>query len=108
MYQRMHRLPTRVIALLLLLALLMSTPVWAATSPPKQPSVYAASAVVMDYQTGELLYAKNADTMRVPASMTKVMTAYIIFEELEAGRLTLDTQIPISAENARKSRDGSN
>ncbi len=108
MYQRTHRMPTRVTALILLLALLMSTPVWAATTAPKQPSVYAASAVVMDYQTGELLYAKNADTMRVPASMTKVMTAYIIFEELEAGRLTLDTQVPISAENARKSRDGSN
>ena len=47
-----------------------------------------------DYpDTGEALYEKDADTMRVPASMTKVMTAYIIFEELEAGNLTLDTLV---------------
>ena len=46
----------------------------------------------MDAQTGETLYEYNADIARVPASMTKVLTAYIIYQELEAGRLTLDTQ----------------
>ena len=104
MYEiRTHR-SMRVTALVLLISMLLTSTVWAA-SPPVQPSVWAASAVVMDYDTGEILYAKDADTMRVPASMTKVMTAYIILEELEAGRLTLDTMVPISAENARRSRD---
>lgn len=97
----------RVMGLVLLLAFLLSQMALAAPAP-QEPSVTAASAIVMDYDTGEVLYEKDADTMRVPASMTKVMTAYIIFEELEAGNLTLDTMVPISAANAQKSRDGSN
>lgn len=50
-------------------------------------NVQAASAVVMDYQTGEILYAKDPDTARVPASMTKVLTAYIMYQEMERGNL---------------------
>ena len=65
-------------------------------SQPPELELYAASAIVMDYETGYVIYEKDADTLRVPASMTKVMTAYLIFEEIEAGRLTLDTKITIS------------
>ena len=61
--------------LVLLLALLLSQMALAAPAP-QEPSVTAASAIVMDYDTGEVLYEKDADTMRVPASMTKIMTAY--------------------------------
>ena len=67
--------------LLLTLSILLSSAAVAAEEPDI-PSVTAASAIVIDYDTGEALYEKDADTMRVPASMTKVMTAYIIFEEL--------------------------
>ena len=98
---------TRIMGLLLTLSILLSSAAVAAEEPDI-PSVTAASAIVIDYDTGEALYEKDADTMRVPASMTKVMTAYIIFEELEAGNLTLDTMVPISTENAQKSRDGKN
>ena len=59
----------------------------------------------MDYDTGEVLYAKDADTPRVPASMTKVMTAYIILEELESGRISLDTRFSISDNAASISRN---
>ena len=91
------RRPLRLSALLLTLALLTGLlPAASAASQPAEPVVAADSAIVIDYDTGETLYAKDADTMRVPASMTKVMTAYIIFEELEAGSLTLDTMVPIS------------
>ena len=91
------RRPLRLPALLLTLALLTGLlPAASAASQPAEPVVAADSAIVIDYDTGETLYAKDADTMRVPASMTKVMTAYIIFEELEAGNLTLDTLVPIS------------
>lgn len=69
--------------------------------------IRAASAFVMDYQTGECLYEYNGDVARVPASMTKVMTAYIVYQELERGNLTWDTQIPISHNVAVKSRDSS-
>lgn len=60
------------------------------------PSVTAQAAIVVEATTGKALYDKNADTMMVPASMTKVMTAYIIFEELYKGTFTLDTKVPIT------------
>ena len=75
---------------------------------PDPPEITADRAIVIDYDTGETLYEKDADSMGIPASMTKVMTAYIIFEELEAGNLTLDTLVPVSAENAVISRDMDN
>ena len=92
---------TRLLCLLMAFTLLLPPQASAAS----RPSITAYSAIVIDYNTGEVLYEKYADTMRVPASMTKVMTAYIIFEELEAGNLTLDTMVPISARNAEISRN---
>ena len=67
----------------------------------------AESAFVMDGDTGEELYSYNGDVARVPASMTKVLTAYIIYQELEAGTITLDTPVKISHNVALKSRDSS-
>ena len=103
MYQQKPSLFSRITALTLLFALLLTSTVLAA-APPTPPTITADSAIVIDYDTGEVLYEKDADTMRVPASMTKVMTAYIIFEELEAGNLTLDTMVPVSNTNADRSR----
>lgn len=110
MYQKANRsrpVLFRTIAVAMALALLLSSSAFAAQAPqqPATPRVTAESAIVIDYDTGLALYEKNADTMMIPASMTKVMTAYIIMEELEAGRLTLDTQVPISAKNAALSRN---
>lgn len=65
----------------------------------------AASVFVMDGDSGEELYSYNGDTARVPASMTKVLTAYIVYEELEKGTITLETPIKISHNVAVKSRD---
>ena len=70
-------------------------------------SYRAESVFVMDGNTGETLYEYKANVSRVPASMTKVMTAYIIYQEIAAGRLTLDTPVTISANAAAKSRDSS-
>ncbi|KRB44736.1 MAG: D-alanyl-D-alanine carboxypeptidase [Pseudomonadota bacterium] len=61
--------------------------------PDSQPK-YAA--VVVDAKTGEVLYAKRADSPRYPASITKVMTLYLAFEALQAGRLKLDDPVEIS------------
>lgn len=61
--------------------------------PASQPK-YAA--VVVDAKTGEVLYAKRADSPRYPASITKVMTLYLAFEALAAGRLRLDDTIVVS------------
>lgn len=65
----------------------------AAYNPP-----YAA--FVMDVKTGEVLHAENADARRYPASLTKVMTLYMLFEQLEAGRLRLDSPLRVSARAA--------
>lgn len=72
---------------------------------PIEVDIYATSAVLLDYDTGEFLYEKEADLARAPASMTKVMTSYIVFEELEAGSLTLETMVPISSRVSRISQD---
>ena len=58
--------------------------------------VSAAGACVMDYETGTVLYTYYGDTNRVPASMTKLMTVYLIYEALEKNEIALDTIVPIS------------
>ena len=60
------------------------------------------SALVVDATTGKVLYADSPDGIRHPASLTKVMTLYILFDELDRGALTLDTPLKVSAEGARQ------
>jgi len=54
------------------------------------------AAYVVDDKTGRVLYAKNADAPRHPASLTKMMTLYILFEELEKRRMTMSTPLKVS------------
>ncbi len=54
------------------------------------------SSIVVDAQTRQVLYAHNPDTPAHPASLTKLMTLYITFEQLESGRLTLNTELHVS------------
>ncbi|MDF2114696.1 D-alanyl-D-alanine carboxypeptidase [Roseiarcaceae bacterium H3SJ34-1] len=58
------------------------------------------SAMVVDANSGKVLYAVNENALRHPASLTKVMTLYMLFEQLERGRIRLDSEIPISAHAA--------
>lgn len=69
------------------------------------PNITAQAAIVMDFHTGEILFARDIHTPRPPASMTKTMTAFVVYEEIAAGRLTLDTMIPVSENAARISDD---
>jgi D-alanyl-D-alanine carboxypeptidase len=55
------------------------------------------AAVVVDVKAGKTLYEASADALRHPASITKVMTLYMLFEALEARKLTLDTPLPVSS-----------
>jgi D-alanyl-D-alanine carboxypeptidase len=71
----------------------------AAVASPSGP-VQAGPYVVVDPATGETLLERNAGAYWYPASLTKMMTIYIIFEELKAGRLTLATPVALS-EHAR-------
>lgn len=54
-------------------------------------------AILMDFETGAVLYEKNADTPTAPASMSKLMTTAIVFEKLKAGELKLDDEFSVSA-----------
>jgi len=54
------------------------------------------AAFVIDANTGKTLYARNADAPRYPASLTKMMTLYILFEELRAGRIHMKTAFTVS------------
>ena len=54
------------------------------------------AAIVIDARTGETLYSKNADTRLHPASLTKMMTLYITFEEIRRGNISLDTMVTVT------------
>ena len=58
------------------------------------------SSLVVDERTGEILTADNPDLQNYPASLTKMMTLYLTFEAVEAGRLRFDQTIPVSAHAA--------
>jgi D-alanyl-D-alanine carboxypeptidase len=60
------------------------------------------SSIVVDGNTGEVLQSSNADATRHPASLTKIMTLYLLFERLEAGKIRLDTQLKVSAHAAEQ------
>ena len=82
------------------IALLMVLTMVAACSRPEPSGAAPFAAYVMDARTGETLYARNAETRLHPASLTKMMTLYIAFQEIEAGRLSPDTMVTISADAA--------
>jgi D-alanyl-D-alanine carboxypeptidase len=63
-----------------------------------QAAQYAA--LVMDARTGKVIHAVNADTRVHPASLTKMMTLYIVFDEIRRGHLSLDQKITVSAHAA--------
>lgn len=54
------------------------------------------ASFVMDAETLDVLYAKNADTRNYPASLTKIMTLYMIFDALDKGKITLKTRMKVS------------
>jgi D-alanyl-D-alanine carboxypeptidase len=69
---------------------------YAAAAPGAVSSSPAFSALVVDANSGRTLYSADENGLRHPASITKVMTLYLLFEELDRGAMTLRTEIPIS------------
>jgi len=63
---------------------------------PAAPSIAAKSYVLLDFNSRKVIAEKNADLRLAPASLTKIMTVYVIFRELESGHLTLDEKVTIS------------
>ena len=73
----------------------------AASLEPARAAKYAA--IVIEETSGKVLFARNADKARYPASLTKIMTLYLLFEELESGRMTMRTKLPVSRVAASRS-----
>ncbi len=72
-------------------------------APAVATSLFAQSryaAILLDASTGEVLYARQPDAERFPASITKVMTLYLVFERLAAGQIRLDDPVTISIKAA--------
>ncbi len=63
---------------------------------PAPPAINADSYILVDFDTGEVLVEHNPDQTLPPASLTKLMTAYILAQEVELGRLGLDDVVPVS------------
>ena len=75
---------------------------FAARSAPTRPAATGyKGAIVTDATTGKVLFEDNADLVSPPASMTKLMTFYIVHDKLQSGALTLQTPVAITPEDAR-------
>jgi len=81
---------------LLTVLLLTSSLLHAATPIPKPPSVGAKGYLVDDFNSGQTVAEKNADQQLEPASITKLMSAYVIFSEIRNGTLALEDKVRIS------------
>jgi D-alanyl-D-alanine carboxypeptidase len=68
------------------------------SSDPSHAAPYAD--IVVDANSGTVLHSTNPDAQRHPASLTKIMTLYLLFEQLEAGKLKLDSPLQVSKEAA--------
>ncbi|MEY4719203.1 MAG: hypothetical protein RL563_1821 [Pseudomonadota bacterium] len=86
-------------SLFLGLSLLLTMPSPQAAGPiftPAAPSVAASSYFLMDFDSGRILAEKDPDKRLAPASLTKIMTVYVVFRELKAGHLAIDEKVTIS------------
>jgi D-alanyl-D-alanine carboxypeptidase len=86
--------PGQFLGFFLTIALALTVCAGTAKADPK----YAG--IVVDAKTGKVLYSEDPDGLRYPASLTKMMTLYLTFEALEAGRISLDSGVPVSAHAA--------
>ncbi len=89
-------LPLLALAVSMRIAAQTPLPAVTPTIVPRPPEIAASSYILMDAKTGQILLEENADEALPPASLTKIMTAYILEEEVMSGNLSLDTEVHIS------------
>ncbi len=70
--------------------------IWMLIIVPLSAAAAPYAAMVVDARSGKVLHSRNADTRLHPASLTKMMTLYIVFEAVENGEISLDTKVRIS------------
>lgn len=91
----LHRL-MRSVLIGVLATLLPSGAVIAAIPTPNPPEISARGFLLQDFNSGQILAAKNTHEQMEPASLTKLMTAYIVFSELRSGNLQLSNEVLVS------------
>lgn len=89
MWSRIGRIVT-----IALVAAAIVTPLAVQAKEASVPRKFAG--IVVDAKSGKVLYESAADAARFPASVTKVMTLYVLFQELEAGNISLKDEMPVS------------
>ncbi len=97
--RKFPRFLRRLIAGLSLVLAVACVAIWA---PPAAAYAPPKAALIIDANSGKTLHAHNAHASRYPASLTKVMTLYLLFETLRAGRLDLDTRLTVSKNAAKR------
>ncbi len=90
-------------SLLLSLTLLYSSYVGANLLVPTPPPLAARAYIMQDFYSGKVLMEKNADEPVEPASLTKLMTAYLVFHKLRTGKIKLTDKVKISVNAQHKS-----
>jgi D-alanyl-D-alanine carboxypeptidase (penicillin-binding protein 5/6) len=100
MFHTARRLVLAVALTALAVGSIGAAPVTALAQPRFVSTESKYAAIVMDASTGEVLYEKNPDAQRYPASISKIMTLYLTFEALSTGRLKLTDQLVVSAHAA--------
>ena len=80
--------------------LLALAALWMFVVVPLSAAAAPYAALVMDARSGEVLHSRNADTRLHPASLTKMMTLYVVFEAVENGEIGLDDRVKISSHAA--------
>jgi D-alanyl-D-alanine carboxypeptidase (penicillin-binding protein 5/6) len=80
-----------------LLGLFVVVPAWAAVGlPPDPPRVEARAWMLLDASSGQVLASRNEDQQLEPASLTKLMTAYVVFDAMRKGKLDADSTLAVS------------
>jgi D-alanyl-D-alanine carboxypeptidase len=103
MYQPARRVFCALAVALLAGLAAMGLPAAAIAQVPYTATLFSQSryaAIVVDANTGEVLYSRNADAARYPASITKLMTLYLVFEQLQSGKLSLNDSVVMSSHAA--------
>ena len=96
MYQNIYSIK-KIFSVMFFVVALMSFNISMAAMPvPAPPDVSAKNYLLIDFASGKVLAEKNADATIEPASITKLMTAYVVYKEIEADRLSMSDMVDIS------------
>jgi serine-type D-Ala-D-Ala carboxypeptidase (penicillin-binding protein 5/6) len=105
--KKMAKTSNRLIRFFGVVALTFSSFSHAVTIIPSPPEVNAKGHILIDYTTGKVISESNADSLLAPASLTKMMTSYIIGKELQSGNISNEDMVTVSEKAWAKNFPGS-